>query len=246
VLEALALLDPRYRQPWQLRSLLTALGNAPGEKAEELLGQLAERDPRLYEEHYWLAALVGRDTETSARTLIDLIARGKLAGSAISAYKLSMDLAGLIRRHPAVRGELFQRYESLTQGGGGDRSVIERAMAELSDVDCLEALIQGYARTGRQFDGTLHKLIEGVVLGEEPSPDFEGAYELHAVDATVVRRRLFAIVESGGAVAGIAEACLTAIDELRDEYGRVDSEPRHPDITSRRPWPTVAGFVSTG
>jgi hypothetical protein len=35
----------------------------------------------------------------------------------------------------------------------------------------------------------------------------------------------------GNSVEGrLASACLTALDELRDEYGYVDSEPRHPCI----------------
>jgi len=29
------------------------------------------------------------------------------------------------------------------------------------------------------------------------------------------------------------------IDELRDDYGSVEGEPRHPDIESGRPWPIV-------
>jgi hypothetical protein len=37
--------------------------------------------------------------------------------------------------------------------------------------------------------------------------------------------------------AAVAEACLAAIDELRDEYGTSEFEPRHPDVKSGRPWP---------
>jgi hypothetical protein len=38
-------------------------------------------------------------------------------------------------------------------------------------------------------------------------------------------------------MAGVAAACLLEIDKLRDEYGSVDSEPRHPDIETGRSWP---------
>jgi hypothetical protein len=41
--------------------------------------------------------------------------------------------------------------------------------------------------------------------------------------------------------AALAGACLTAIDELRDEYGPAEFEPRHPDVESGRPWPSTAG-----
>ena len=36
-----------------------------------------------------------------------------------------------------------------------------------------------------------------------------------------------------------AARCLNYIDKLRDEYGAPESEPRHPDITSGRPWPIL-------
>ena len=45
-------------------------------------------------------------------------------------------------------------------------------------------------------------------------------------------------------VATIAEACLSNIDCLRDSMmGAVESEPRHPDIASGKPWPREAGNV---
>jgi hypothetical protein len=34
---------------------------------------------------------------------------------------------------------------------------------------------------------------------------------------------------------------LTSIDELRDEYGSSEFEPRHPDVESDQPWPRAAG-----
>jgi hypothetical protein len=36
-----------------------------------------------------------------------------------------------------------------------------------------------------------------------------------------------------------AARCLRHIDELRDEYGMPDSEPRHPDLASAKPWPIL-------
>ena len=38
----------------------------------------------------------------------------------------------------------------------------------------------------------------------------------------------------------IAAACLNEIDELRDEYGRVNDEPRHPNIDAGHTWPREA------
>jgi hypothetical protein len=42
----------------------------------------------------------------------------------------------------------------------------------------------------------------------------------------------------------LAVDCLRAIDEIRDDYGQVDSEPRHPDITTGVPWPILESDYS--
>ena len=39
----------------------------------------------------------------------------------------------------------------------------------------------------------------------------------------------------------VEAACLTAKDELRDEYGSTEFEPRPPDVETGRPWPPAAG-----
>ena len=58
--------------------------------------------------------------------------------------------------------------------------------------------------------------------------------------APELRKRFFEMLVNGNSVeARLASECLRAIDEIRDEYGYVDSEPRHPDITTGVPWPLL-------
>jgi hypothetical protein len=78
-------------------------------------------------------------------------------------------------------------------------------------------------------------------LGERPSANWAGANEVVSVPLTELRKRLFAIDKDEAAENRLAAACLTTIDELRDDYGPADSEPRHPDIDSGRPWPLAVG-----
>jgi len=236
--DALALIETRFREPRCLQKLLSALGNSPGTQAEELLTELADRDPRFYKEHEWLAALVARGTETSALILLDLICKGALTGSRNSdQWKLAKDLASLVRKHAPIRDELTRRYEGLTSGAG--RSVIAQALVELADVEGFLTLVKGYAAEGRPFDGTLDIMIREVALRKQPLEHWKGAYELHSIDVSRLRKQLFAMLTGSAAEASVAKACLIKIDELRDEYGRIDSEPRHPDITSGLPWPLV-------
>ena len=36
-----------------------------------------------------------------------------------------------------------------------------------------------------------------------------------------------------------AARCLNRIDEIRDDYGAPENEPRHPDLESGQPWPIM-------
>ena len=64
-----------------------------------------------------------------------------------------------------------------------------------------------------------------------------GARGLYGAAVPDLRKNLFAMTGDNGEEARVAAACLTAIDELRDEHGHIDSEPRHPDIEAGRSWP---------
>ena len=56
--------------------MLDAFGLAPGDDAENVLSQLAEADPRLYEHHTWCDAVIRRGTLSSATRFVDLAAQG--------------------------------------------------------------------------------------------------------------------------------------------------------------------------
>ncbi len=62
-------------------------------------------------------------------------------------------------------------------------------------------------------------------------------YGLYSIAVPDLRKKLFEMTGYIGAMGRVATACLTAIDELRDKHGYVDSEPRHPDIEAGRAWP---------
>ena len=240
LIDALELVDARFRDPWRLRGLLAALANASGPQAENLLGQLAEADPRFYGEHEWTKAIIERDTASSATMLLGFLCDGKLTDGTrgVDTWRLSQTFAGMMRKHPTFRQEVLECYQRMRPGA--PKSVVTHAITEVADVDAIVLLVQGYAADNRQFDGTLDQAIRGVALGQRSLPHWGNAYELYSVDASVLRKRLFAMIDGSTAQAKIAERCLTGIDELRDEHGRVDTEPRHPDIVSGRPWPLAA------
>jgi hypothetical protein len=169
------------------------------------------------------------------------VAAGKLTTGqgSLDIWSISRPLAGLARGHPELKGELLRRY----QGGnsGPSQDLIERLLIELGDADCILALAQGYAWSTRPFDGSLAFAIREAALHRHPAEESSGSYELRPMALTRLRTDLFAMLGGTPQEAAVAEACLTTIDELRDQYGAPDSGPRHSNIDSGRPWPLAAG-----
>lgn len=237
-IDALELL-PKPVQPWRLRGLLSALAHSPSPEAEDVLVSL----PRKYEgflgEYDWLGALENRGIAVAGRTLLGFICEGAYASKpgGVDAWTLYRKLAAAMRMDPDFRTEVYQRYERNTCGPGC--GVLEMAIAEGADEAGVLLLIRNYARQGKPFDGALHTAIRHVAVGERPSEDWVGATVSFSIDVSRLRKELFRMISGETSEAKLAKECLNAIDELRDEHGAPESEPRHPDIESGRPWPMV-------
>jgi len=86
----------------------------------------------------------------------------------------------------------------------------------------------------------LANAIRNMAIGRKPSDEWAGAFEEFGVPLTGLRATLFAMLPANDGRARLAEQCLVAIEEHRDERGRVSNEPRHPDIATGRAWPSQA------
>ena len=240
-IEGVELVNSALPDPHRMERVVSALGDAPDEEAERMLSQLVCRHPRLVSQHEWVKAILKRDTVSAATILIDLVFDGGLASGpgAADTWWLSRELTALVRRHSELRSEVLRRYQNVADGTG--RNLIERVVAELGDADGVLAMVRAYARSARRFDGLLDKAIRDAALSQRPAIGWAGAYELHPVALAALRKELFGMLPGGAHAAALAGACLTAIDELRDEYGATEFEPRHPDVETGRPWPSAAG-----
>jgi hypothetical protein len=240
-IDALDLLDPNLRQPRRLARLLSALGHAPSPDAEHVLDILAQRDARFLSERDWLSALDNRGTVSAARILLRLIGEGAFdsRASGMDTWTLSLKLATAMRAHPELRAEVYQQFEHVPAVTG--KAILEHAIAEAADTDGVLILVRSHATQGKPFDAILYSAIRHAVVGERPSAHWVGTQEVFSLPSPELRKRLFSMINGETAESKLAEACLTAIDELRDDYGPVESEPRHPDIDSGRPWPLAAG-----
>jgi hypothetical protein len=244
LVDAIAEVSAAVGREHEMERVITALSHAPGEAAEHLLGRLARKNRGLASAYHWETAILRRGTASSALLLIDLVAEGALANGrgGMDVWSLSERLVPLVEEFAEVKSELLRRYQA--GRGGQSGAVMEYIFAKLGDVDCFLALVQGYAWQNRRFDGHLDMAIRDIALRQEPVEGWSGAFEYQPVAIARLRKDLFAMLNGTPQESMLAAACLSAIDEIRDEHGSVATEPRHPDIESGRPWPLVPGETS--
>jgi hypothetical protein len=239
VLGVLERLPQQYGYPSSLDRLLSALAKSPHDGALDVLLALARRDPRFLARHDWAQAVIKVGTEKSGQTLLALVCEGELGNAAgVDFFHLSRQLAHLGEEYPTLKQDMLQRYQGLN--GGRAKSILESALIELADAPVIRALVRGYAADHRPYDGGLANAMRNAALGRRPVEGWStNAYEEFSVSLAELRRELFGLALANDAQSRLAEACLVEIEELRDEHGRVDDEPRHPDISSGQPWPIV-------
>ena len=228
-------LPNRQREPFFLRDMVRAFGQSPSPQAEEFLFKLAESDPRFYEQREWRDSVLGLETISAARRLLDLIASGAFAAKSSSSdnWYLVQQLGGQLRVHPELRRHVY----ALLKDGANTKglAMLAGAVAEDPDEDGLLLLVK-CEQQGLSFRGW--RTIESVVTEHVPIDGWSNAYNVVPVPAADLRRKLFAMTTDGGPT-DVAARWLTQIDGVRDEYGLPEGEPRHPDLGSGKAWPIM-------
>jgi hypothetical protein len=110
-------------------------------------------------------------------------------------------------------------------------------IAEVPDDDAILELVNADAESGRPFGGPLQLALDNITRRQEPGGG--GTYYIYSQPLPETRKRLFARTADRSHGAMLARLSLEMIDHMRDMYGPVESEPRHPDIASGRPWPIL-------
>ena len=240
VLEVLDRAESFRADLWELSSLLSDLGYAPSAEAETVLIDLAKRDKRIIYEFDWLAAPVNRNTLSAARLLLDLICNASFTEQRgmLDDWSLGRAMSALMASNDQFRQDVYKRFQSINDGPA--RSVFKNAIAEAADSEGVFLLAREGAARDELFQSTrLNTALRNVLFIQTPM-ESSGMQQLHNLPAPELRKRFFEMLVNGNSVeARLASECLRAIDEIRDEYGYVDSEPRHPDITTGVPWPLL-------
>lgn len=222
------------RDPRMLEEMVGGLSSSPSDDAEGVTFTLAEENPRLYQNHQWRETALRFGTVSAARRLVDLTVSGALDGKSYDGWRWQRELGGLISEFSEVRAYV---HDLLKDGPTTKQlALLASAVAEGPGTDGVLMLIDFEIKTGRSF--MTWQSIQSAVTEHVPAENWEGAYNVVPVPAVELRRKLLAMTGSGGKNDPAAR-CLNLIDKLRDEYGAPESEPRHPDLASGRPWPIL-------
>ncbi|MCZ7938021.1 NACHT domain-containing protein [Agrobacterium salinitolerans] len=222
------------RDPRMLEEMVRGLDSSSSDDAEGVTFKLAEENPALYQNHQWRATALRFGTVSAARCLVDLTVSGTLDDKSYDGWHWQRELGRLISEFSEVRSYV---YDLLKDGPTTKQlALLARAVAEDPGADGVLMLIDSEMKTGVSF--MTWQSIQSAVTEYVPAENWEGAYNVVPVPAIELRRKLLAMTGSGGKD-DPATRCLNLIDKLRDEYGAPESEPRHPDLASERPWPIL-------
>jgi hypothetical protein len=188
--------------------------------------------------HDWIAALEARRTVSAARIVRDLALDGTLPAQQSGYQSTSQHiLAAAMNANQNFRAELYGSYRSLPPGPA--KSLLSHAIAEAPDSEGVLALVDAYLADRQPFGGPLQLALYGISQIERPARDGSGAYYIFSRPLPELRKNLFALIAVEPFQTKLAVKCLEMIDSVRDMYGPVETEPRHPDIDSGRPWPIL-------
>ena len=152
---------------------------------------------------------------------------------------LDSKLSTFMNSHEQFRQEVYERFPRVADSPA--KSILEHAIANAADADGVLLLVRVGAAQDKRFRGTaLYTALRHVLVGQTPI-ESSGMQQLYSLPAPELRKGLFDMVVTGNAAESrLATECLTAIDEIRDDYRHVDAEPRHPNIAMGVPWPQIS------
>jgi len=232
---------------YDLREILNALGNSRCDEALDLLLELSSK----YENNLnhirgeWIDAIAAVDTNRSRKVLMSFV------DPEIEGFKeknwhfdyhesdgLSSHIANIACNDPTVKDRLFLLCTK--QLSPRSRMLLANTISKLGTSESIRAglnLIDD--RKSPSIPYQLLRGLEDIFLGKRPYGSAGNTYTIESTSANEIRSLLYEMAIGDGTRKRSACVLLGQIESWRLEYGRPDSEPRHPDFDSGKPWPLI-------
>ncbi len=240
-------LGKRQFRGYELRDLVTALGESRSEAAVDLLYELASDAPTFEQcEDNFINAFAALDTPRAHELLVGFV-DPDIRGIALTRRPHREDmlvarLAELAQRRPEVAVRLRNLCErDLPEL---NRYVLSKVMNWLGTPEALAANLNliDDAKPSPVPQGVWNQL-ETAFVERRPYGQSSNVFTQHALASNELRVRLLRIAIGDEKRRKSAFMLLGQIEEWRLEYGRPTGEPRHPDLASGQSWPPMEPFL---
>lgn len=230
---------------YDLRELLLALGNSRCDEALDLLLDIATKYGnglnQLQSE--WLEAIVALNTSKARQILLSFIDseievfKSQLNFEYHDRERLAEYIADIAREDAKVKARVYELCK--TEHSPAKRSLLAGIV---SRIGTSEAFIAGLSLIRDQLKPSipyeLSRGLESAFLGRHPYGTGYG-YTIEPTTANEIRSHLYEMTTGDDSRKRSAWELLGQIELWRLEYGRPDSEPRHPVFDSGEPWPPI-------
>jgi hypothetical protein len=240
-------LGMRKFQGYDLREIITALGECRSDAAFDLMRELASNAQTFEQcEESFINAFAALDTPRARELLLGFIDPGSrdiaLTSRTHCENVLVARLAELARRMPEGAARMREMCEvDLPEL---NRHVLSKVMERVGSPEALAANLDliDDARPSPVPQGIWDQLRSSFVE-RRPFEQSPNAYTEHARASNELRILLFRMVNGDEKRRKSAFMLLGQIEEWRLEHGRPTGEPRHPDLASGQSWPPKEPFV---
>jgi hypothetical protein len=240
-------LGKRRLRGYELREVVTALGESRSDAAVDLLYELASDAPTFEQcEDNFVNAFAALDTPRARELLLGFV-DPDIRGIALTRRPHREDvlvarLAELARRRPEAAARLRELCErDLPEF---NRHVLSKVIDWLGTPQALAANLNliDDARPSPVPQGIWDQL-KSAFVERRPYGQNANVFTEHARASNELRVRLFRMATEDKKRRKSAFTLLGQIEEWRLEHGRPSGEPRHPDLASGQSWPPKEPFL---
>ena len=230
---------------YELREVVTALGHSRSNHAFELLIELARAGENRFQAFAgeWIETMAYLDIPESKAVLMSFVDPDTQQTDVEQYFehynreRLASHIVEIARAESTVRERVYLLCNR--QLSSSMRNLLARVITGLNTQDALIAglnLIHDSERPSNPF--SLNSFDENAFLERRPRGT-SGWYTRVPRSAAEIRKRLFEMMLNDDTRKRSAWRFLGQIESWRLEYGRPNSEPRHPSIDSGEPWPPI-------
>jgi hypothetical protein len=126
----------------------------------------------------------------------------------------------------------------------GDEASVKRIAGIVRHIDDENFLADFLEIPGEHLELLCRAIAEplrDLCVEHRPIEGSNGMYDVIPRSVRSLRARLFARANAGDSASPACARLLQTIDSIREDYGELAEETRHPDITVGQPWPPAAG-----